>query len=223
MNRVNRSLKDLTILYAEDDPDTLNLTAMVLEDYVGRLILAKNGQEAWHLFNQHRIDAVITDILMPKLSGLDLVGLIRHSTQPNVPIIITSAHTEVKYLLEAINLKVDNYILKPIEIYSLLKVLQRAILPVVQAKEIEAQNLLIKAISTFVGGKKIEIVKFLIEHCDEDKVFHGSYEDILVHLNVSKPTIVKTFKQLMNAGILIKVRNKVYRFHQDFLLENMQL
>ena len=66
MNRVNRSLKDLTILYAEDDPDTLNLTAMVLEDYVGRLILAKNGQEAWHLFNQHRIDAVITDILMPK-------------------------------------------------------------------------------------------------------------------------------------------------------------
>ena len=183
MNRVNRSLKDLTILYAEDDPDTLNLTAMVLEDYVGRLILAKNGQEAWHLFNQ----------------------------------------PEVKYLLEAISLKVDNYILKPIEIDSLLKVLQRAILPMVQAKEIEAQNLLIKAISTFVGGKKIEIVKFLIEHCDEDKVFHGSYEDILVHLNVSKPTIVKTFKQLMNAGILIKVRNKVYRFHQDFLLENMQL
>ena len=222
MNRVNRSLKDLTILYAEDDPDTLNLTAMVLEDYVGRLILAKNGQEAWNLFNQHKIDALLQDILMPKLGGLDLVVLNRQSTQPNVPIIITSAHTEVKYLLEAINLKVDNYILKPIEIDSLLKDLQRAILPDVQAKEIEAQNLLIKAISTFVGGKKIEIVKYLIEQCDEDKVLHGSYEDILMHLNVTKPTIVKTFKQLMNARILIKVRNKVYRFLQDFLIENMR-
>ena len=154
MNHPKRSLKDLTILYAEDDQDTLKLTAMVLEDYVGRLILAKNGQEAWHLFNQHKIDVVLTDILMPKLSGLDLVGIIRHSTQPNVPIVITSAHTEVKYLLEAINLRVDNYILKPIEIDSLLKVLQKAILPFVQAKEIEAQSLLIKAILPLLAAKK---------------------------------------------------------------------
>ncbi|HBV42743.1 MAG TPA: DNA-binding response regulator, partial [Desulfovibrio sp.] len=35
------------------------------------------------------------------------------------------------------------------------------------------------------------------------------------HLNVSKPTIVKTFKQLIDTGILIKIKNKVYKIHPD--------
>lgn len=215
---MNQSLQDLSVLYAEDDTDTLNLTSMLLSDYVGELITAKNGQEAWELFNLHKIDIVLTDILMPKRNGLELSELIRNSTNPNVPIVITSAHTEAKYLIDAIDQKIDAYILKPLELNSLLKALQKAVLPHLQAQKIQAQNLLINAISTFVGGKKIEIIRFLIEHCDPQNTFYGSYEDIIQNLNVSKPTIVKTFKQLISAGILFKVKNKVYRFHPDFTI-----
>ncbi len=92
-------------------------------------------------------------------------------------------------------------------------------LPFSQAQQIESQNILIKAIGTFVGGKKIEIIKYLIEHSDEDSIFHGSYEDIIANIDVSKPTVVKTFKQLLNTGILIKVKNKVYKFHPDFIMK----
>ncbi|WP_289686548.1 replication/maintenance protein RepL, partial [Helicobacter japonicus] len=59
------------------------------------------------------------------------------------------------------------------------------------------------------------IIQFLLEHCDEDNIFYGSYENIIEHLNVSKPTIVKTFKQLIDTGILIKIKNKVYKIHPD--------
>lgn len=214
---MNQCLKDLNVLYAEDDSQTLKLTAMLLEDYVKNLFVAKNGHEAWRLFRKHKIDIVITDVLMPKISGLELTHLIRASEQPNTPIVITSAHTEVKYLLEAIEQKVDGYVVKPINLDSLLKSMQKAILPFLQAQEIKAQNLLIDTISTFVGGKKIEIIRFLIEHSDENNIFYGSYEDILHELNVSKPTIVKTFKQLLDTGILIKIKNKVYQFHPDFV------
>ncbi len=210
------ALSKLTILYAEDDNDTANLTSLVLEDYVGRLLVAKNGQEALNLFKLHKVDLVITDILMPKMNGIELIDAIRtSSTHPDVPIVITTAHTETKYLLDAIRLRVDGYILKPINVEELLNALDKAILPFLQADEIASKNLLINAISTFVGGKKIAIIQFLLSHCDEDNIFYGSYEDIIAHLNVSKPTIVKTFKQLIDTGILIKIKNKVYKIHPD--------
>lgn len=210
------ALSKLTILYAEDDNDTANLTSLILEDYVERLLIAKNGQEALNLFKLHKVDLVITDILMPKMNGIELIDAIRtSSTHPNVPVIITTAHTETKYLLDAIRLRVDGYILKPINVEELLHALDKAILPFLQADEIASKNLLINAISTFVGGKKIAIIQFLLSHCDEDNIFYGSYEDIIAHLNVSKPTIVKTFKQLIDTGILIKIKNKVYKIHPD--------
>ncbi|AWK61648.1 two-component system response regulator [Helicobacter cinaedi PAGU611] len=210
------ALSKLTILYAEDDNDTANLTSLVLEDYVGRLLVAKNGQEALNLFKLHKVDLVITDILMPKMNGIELIDAIRtSSTHPDVPVVITTAHTETKYLLDAIRLRVDGYILKPINVEELLHALDKAILPFLQADEIASKNLLINAISTFVGGKKIAIIQFLLSHCDKDNIFYGSYEDIIAHLNVSKPTIVKTFKQLIDTGILIKIKNKVYKIHPD--------
>lgn len=210
------TLDKLTILYAEDDIDTANLTTMVLGDYVGRLLVAKNGQEALNLFRLHKVDLVLTDILMPKMNGIELIDAIRHSSiHPDVPVVITTAHTETKYLLDAIRLRVDGYILKPINIEELFHILNKAILPFLQADEIASKNLLINAIATFVGGKKIAIIQFLLEHCDEDNIFYGSYENIIEHLNVSKPTIVKTFKQLIDTGILIKIKNKVYKIHPD--------
>lgn len=209
-------LSKLTILYVEDDADTAKLTSLVLEDYVGRLLIAKNGQEALNLFRLHRVDLVLTDILMPKLNGIELINSIRNSSiHPDVPVVITTAHTETKYLLDAIRLRVDGYILKPINIDELLHALNKAILPFLQADEIASKNILINAISTFVGGKKIAIIQFLLQNCDEDNIFYGSYEDIIAHLNVSKPTIVKTFKQLIDTGILIKIKNKVYKIHPD--------
>lgn len=210
------TLDKLTILYAEDDIDTANLTTMVLGDYVGRLLVAKNGQEALNLFRLHKVDLVLTDILMPKMNGIELIDAIRHSSiHPDVPVVITTAHTETKYLLDAIRFRVDGYILKPINIEELFHILHKAILPFLQADEIASKNLLINAIATFVGGKKIAIIQFLLEHCDEDNIFYGSYENIIEHLNVSKPTIVKTFKQLIDTGILIKIKNKVYKIHPD--------
>ena len=54
---------------------------------------------------------------MPKMNGIELIDAIRHSSiHPDVPVVITTAHTETKYLLDAIRLRVDGYILKPFNI-----------------------------------------------------------------------------------------------------------
>ena len=58
-------------------------------------------------------------------------------------------------------------------------------------------------------------IKFLLKNSDEDNVFYGSYEGIIAQINVSKPTIVKTFHQLIDVGLLVKVKNKIYKIHPD--------
>ena len=211
-----KELKNLTLLYVEDNEEVARVTTMVLEEYIERVLVVKNGIEALQVFNTYQVDLILSDILMPKMNGIEFARKVRESKHnAQCPIIFTTAHTEVNYLLDAISLSVDGYVLKPINITELLHTMLKAILPKIQAKEIESKNMLLSAINTFVGGKKIEIIRFLLEHCDEEGIFYGSYEYIIEELNVSKPTIVKTFHQLMEVGLLVKIRNKIYKIHLD--------
>lgn len=210
----SKRIREMNILYAEDDEDTLQASAIILEDYAKNLFLARNGEEALEIFENNPIDIIITDIMMPKINGIEMVKIIRQKS-PATPIVITTAHTETQYLLDAINLKVDGYILKPVVIKDLFELIEKVILPTIQAQTIKDQNLLINAISTFVGGKKIEIIRYILKHADEEFIFHGSYESIMETLNVSKPTVVKTFKQLSDTGLVTRIKNKVYRVHPD--------
>lgn len=70
-------LKNARILYVEDEEDVLKFTSMVLEDYTGELYIAKNGEEALEILAHQKIDLLITDILMPRVSGIELIKEMR--------------------------------------------------------------------------------------------------------------------------------------------------
>ena len=57
-----------------------------------------------------------------------------------------------------------------------------------------------------------------INHLDENQVFNGSYQEIIESINVSKPTVVHMFQQLIKVGILEKIKNKQYRFRNTKLV-----
>ncbi|KAB0574728.1 response regulator [Helicobacter pullorum NCTC 12824] len=208
-------MRKIRVLYVEDEEDILRFASMVLGDYVDKLFIARNGKEALEILKKENIDLIITDILMPKISGIELIREIKKNPLCDTAVIVATAHTETQYLLECIELRVDGYILKPIDVDELLKTILKAILPKFQASELRAKNVLLNAISVFVGGKKIEIIKYLIEHSDEENIFYGSYEDIVQELGVSKPTVVKTFRQLIDTGLLVRLKNKIYKIQPD--------
>lgn len=210
-----KMLKKLRVLYVEDEEDILKFASMVLEDYVEHLYVAKNGREALDILNNTKIDLVITDILMPKMNGIELIREIRKNNKIDTSVIVATAHTETHYLLDCIELRVDGYILKPIDVEELLRCVLRSVLVKIQASELESKNVLLNAISIFVGGKKIEIIKYLIDNSDDENIFYGSYEDIVQEVGVSKPTVVKTFKQLIDTGLLIRLKNKIYKFQPN--------
>ena len=82
-----------------------------------------------------KIDVIICDILLKDENGIDFLKHIKNKNI-NVPTILTTAHTDTQYLLEAIRLKVENYIVKPINIKESLNSLHDILLPSVQQKEI---------------------------------------------------------------------------------------
>ena len=77
-------------------------------------------------YREGSYDIVITDINMPVMSGVKLSREIKASNKKQV-IIVISAHDEAKYLLDLINMGVDNFVLKPLDIGQFLGVLHKAI------------------------------------------------------------------------------------------------
>ncbi|MBE0496364.1 MAG: DNA-binding response regulator [Campylobacterales bacterium] len=212
------SLKECVILYVEDEASVREQTRLILADFVKEIVVASDGKEGLEMALEREFDLIITDIMMPRLDGIGMVKALRNEHHKTTPVIITTAFTETEYLLEAIKLRVEGFITKPINIKDLISTLYTTLLPKIQGKKLEGCAHVVEALSALIGGKKIAILRYIIDRRDKDNVFHGSYYEIMEEVGVSKPTVVNMFKQMIGAGILEKVKNKVYRFKQSELI-----
>ena len=107
------TLKQLTLLYIEDEPLIRENAVEYLGRYCKQVLQAKDGEEGYALYKAHSPDLIISDIKMPKLNGLDMSSKIRQDDK-HTPIILATAHTETKYLLQAVELQLIKYIIKPV-------------------------------------------------------------------------------------------------------------
>ena len=119
-------LKTLTVMYVEDDENIRNSLSSILKKIFGEVVICNDGNDGVNQFKYYtlerktKINAVISDINMPNLNGIEMVREIR-ALDEEVPIIFTTAHGESNYLMEAIKLKVSYYALKPINTTELLQ------------------------------------------------------------------------------------------------------
>jgi DNA-binding response OmpR family regulator len=107
------TLNSSVVLLAEDDSQIRESFARLLKFYVKDVISAKDGQEAIELYLKYQPDIIITDVKMPRLNGLEFIKEVRKKDN-NTPIIVTSAYTDQKLLLESIKLSLVEYIVKPV-------------------------------------------------------------------------------------------------------------
>ena len=104
--------KQTNILLVEDDANLSIVLADYLrsKDYV--VENATNGKEAWDLLLVKRYDLVISDIMMPKMNGFELLKLIR-SQYLDLPVVMLTAKIDRDYVLRAYELGCDDYVTKP--------------------------------------------------------------------------------------------------------------
>ncbi len=110
----SEKISDISILIAEDEKQLLSSMVEYLELFFKKVYRAEDGLSAYSIYEQEKPDIIITDINMPHLDGLSMIEKIRKKDL-KTKIIITTAHTEKEKLMQAIELHLVRYLIKPIQ------------------------------------------------------------------------------------------------------------
>lgn len=103
------------ILFVEDEKNIQAELAEYLQQHCYQLILADDGFQGLELYREHEPDIVISDIRMPLMNGIEMCAEIR-KINSKVPVVFTTAFSDVQFFQKAIELQVAGYILKPIDL-----------------------------------------------------------------------------------------------------------
>jgi len=131
-------LKKLNILYVEDSLKTAEMFTKILKRMFANVYTASNGKIGLQLYKDNPIDIIVSDINMPIMDGLIMCKHIREENK-DIPIILTTARNETDTLLEAIELNINHYLIKPIILDQLVNKLYK-VCEKIQAEE--TKNLL---------------------------------------------------------------------------------
>ena len=102
------------ILVVEDTTDLRNYVAGILRSQGYRVLTARNGEEGFQMAELHRPHLILTDLMMPKVSGLDLIRMIRGNADLcGTPIVLLTAKADEDTRLEGVERGADAYLSKP--------------------------------------------------------------------------------------------------------------
>ncbi len=138
--------KSVKILYVEDDEDIRVNIKRLLGRRFEYIIVRENGEEGLKAFKEEKPDIVISDILMPKMTGHQMAEEIR-KVDDDIPIIFTTAHSDSEHLLRAIELGITHYVIKPIDREKLFSALEKSRKFVLLEKELENSRVLFSSLS----------------------------------------------------------------------------
>ncbi len=119
-------INDISLLVAEDEKELLEYISEYLHLFFVKVYSAQNGEEAYKIYKDKKPDIIITDINMPSLDGLSLISKIREEDK-ETRIVIMSAHSEEEKLLKAVELHLETYLIKPINVEKLKDILFKSV------------------------------------------------------------------------------------------------
>jgi len=204
-------LKRLKALYVEDDKHIRTELSALLSNFFGKVYTAADGAEGLKTFleNSDDIDVIISDINMPKLTGIDMLKKIRE-TNSNVPVVFATAYSDNEFLSDAIKLKVHDYIIKPIDIRNLLAVMNDLANILYQDFLIEQQNAELEKYKDIINTNNIVVktdtsstITYVNQHfCDttgytEDEVL-GQKFDLIKHKDTDASIINELFSTVLD-------------------------
>ena len=181
--------KKPTVLVVDDSLDMRVYIKTILKDF--DILEAKNGIEALEILKTHKINLLISDYLMPKMNGIELLKEIR-KIDFKFPIIIITVTNQEQEKLEMFRLGIDNYIYKPFFKEELINVVNRAL---VYHKTLLTESNLKKStiFSEDVTSFKSKLEAFIYNNVDN---FDFSIVDIADEFGISPKTLTRRTKHI---------------------------
>lgn len=205
------ALKKMKVVCVDDEQEALDQMHLALNSFCKATLCVNSTEKALLSIEEQRPDIVLTDVRMAGASGLELLTALKQK-YPGIAVIIVTAHSEASYLLDAIRLKADGYLLKPLNLYEMLELLSDIAVKKTLQTELDHKNFLVKMLNS-IGGKRVQIIEYIISHLDEEQMFHGTYDEVADALGASKPTVVNAFQDMLENNVITRVKNGVYKMN----------
>lgn len=176
------------ILIADDEKEIIILLKLYLENDNVKVFEACDGESAYRILQEQRIDLALVDIMMPNMNGLELIKKVR--LDMDIPIMILSARTELNDRVLGLDIGADDYITKPFEPLEVAAKVRSSLRRVAKAEdvdELQVSHLLLdmKACMLYVNDTEIPLTK-------------GEY--LVLKLFMKSPGRVFTKEQIYEAG-----------------------
>jgi DNA-binding response OmpR family regulator len=105
-----------TVLVVDDDPVILRLLEVNFEMEGFTVRMASDGQEGLDVARAERPDVIVSDVMMPRLTGIEMVaGLKRDEATASIPVILLSAKAQASDIRAGLDAGADDYVTKPFE------------------------------------------------------------------------------------------------------------
>ncbi len=126
IEKLVKKSKNLKVLYVEDDEETRIFTLHMLEEFFNKVVVAVDGLEGLRKYELEHFDLVIADITMPNMDGVVMSREILEIDK-NQSIIIMSAYSESPMLMELMNMGVEYFIQKPIDLKQVVDIFSQCV------------------------------------------------------------------------------------------------
>lgn len=162
-------LKRLNILFIEDEDNLRESLSKSFELIFAKVFTASNAKSGLKNYREKIVNIIIVDVNLGDMDGFEFVKEIRKDNL-NIPIVFLTSHSEREYLLKALELQVDGYIVKPLDLDKFIEVMQRCVKKV----EINSKVFITKEIYFDTNSK--EVFK------NNQKLKLGKKENLLLNL-----------------------------------------
>lgn len=225
---MNSEFKNFSILYIEDDTGVRNITLSILRRMFRETYVARDGKEGYQLYLDKHPDIIVTDIRMPIMDGIELSKKIRQKDK-KTKIIITTAFGDEKYLIEAVELNLVRYIVKPLTKRNLIPALKKAVDSINVGKKlmITPDFYYDRDTGLFYKGnevvdltrKELEFLGLLTNHHDRivtyDEIEYHIWGDEPMSLN-SLRTMLGFLRKKIPPQSIMNISNMGYRLKIDY-------
>ncbi len=221
-----------TILYVEDDLHIRGYFVEFLKRYCKKIYESDNSEDALELYHKHTPDILLLDINLPKMSGIELAHIIRKSDK-KTRILMSTAYTNTKFMLKAIELDITRYLVKPVTRDDLFEAFDKAI------QEIETRgekvsidiylgrgfiyhrvdNSIIRDDKiTILRKREIELLEFFINHANET-IQYNTLENSIWQDNIMTQDAIRSqvrnLRKKTYHEIIENISGIGYRFTHD--------
>ena len=232
---MNNRLKPYSILFVEDETEIRENYTNYLKMFYENIYEAENGEDGYEIYKKYKPDILILDINLPKISGLDMLKMIRENDH-NVKAIMLTAYSNIDYLLKATELKLTKYLVKPISRDELERALSLAIDEIlnfdVKAKKIVTiknsciwdyalKELRCSDTEVSLTKKELGILSLMFDSLDKtvtyDEIMYGvwdDFEDEISTIKVAIKTAVKNLRKKLPENTILNVYGIGYKIEK---------